>query len=107
LWPAFRPTSPRDVRTVKSAGLPQRLSGDVPGHAGNSDRISFGYRAKVQPPPISPRISYTSRSADAVALAAVGVADGELAVGIGVEADIPVHVNAQAATQLQARGLLQ
>ena len=55
----------------------------------------------------SPRISHTSGSADAVAFAAVGVADGELVVGIGVEADIGVHPHAQATAQLQARGLLQ
>ena len=51
--------------------------------------------------------SHTSGSADAVAPAAVGVADGELVVGIGVEADIGVHPHAHATAQLQAVGLLQ
>ena len=56
---------------------------------------------------ISPHKSHTSGSADAVAPAAVGVADGELVVGIGVEADIGVHPHAHATAQLQAVGLLQ
>ena len=55
----------------------------------------------------SPRISHPSGSADAVAPAAVGIADGELVVGVGVEADIGVHPHAQATAQLQAVGLLQ
>jgi hypothetical protein len=56
---------------------------------------------------LSPRISHTTGSADAVAPAAVGVADGELVVGIGVETDVGPHPDAQATAQLQARGLLQ
>jgi hypothetical protein len=50
----------------------------------------------------SPRISHAGGSADAVAPAAVAVADSELIVGIGVEAHIGTHPHAHAATQLQA-----
>ena len=56
---------------------------------------------------ISPRISHTSGSADTVAPAAVAVADRELVVGIGVEADIGIYPHAQATAQLQARCLFQ
>ena len=64
--------------------------------------LAFGEGRKS----ISPRISHTGGSADAVARAAVGVADSELVVGIGVEADVGVHPHAHATAQLQARGLL-
>jgi len=56
---------------------------------------------------VSPHKSHASGSADAVAFAAVGVADGELVVGIGVEADVGVHPHAHATAQLQAIGLLR
>ena len=79
--------------------------------AGLSDQI-YGRTgakcwAKFSRSPISPHKSHTSGAADAVAPAAVGVADGELVVGIGVEADIGVHLHAHASAQLQAVGLLQ
>ena len=56
---------------------------------------------------ISPHKSHTGGSADAVAPAAVGIADGELVVGISVEADVGVHPHAHATAQLQAVGPLQ
>ena len=98
---AFRRRTPKAIRLIgemKRERLTRRSSPTA------GDALPA---AKVQPRATSPRISHPSGSADAVALAAVGVADGELVVGIGVEADIPVHVHAQATTQLQARGLLQ
>ena len=56
---------------------------------------------------VSPHKSHTRGSADAVALAAVGVADRELVVGIGIEAYIGIHTHAHAPAQLQAVGLFQ
>ena len=54
---------------------------------------------------VSPHKPHTCGAADAVAPAAVGVADGELVVRIGVEADIGVHAHATA--QLQTVYLFQ
>ena len=55
-------------------------------------------------PSISPSVSYPSGSADAVAPATVGVADGELVVVIGVQADIGARLHGQAAAQLRLYG---
>jgi hypothetical protein len=63
----------------------------------DSPTLAFGESRK----PTSPRISYTNGSADAVPLTAVSVADGELIVGIGVEADMGFHPRAHATTQTQ------
>ena len=60
-----------------------------------------------EPQSPSPRIPDTSGAANAVTPAAVGVADGKLVVGIGVDADIGVHPYAHATAQLHALGLLQ
>jgi len=75
--------------------------------AGSLDLSQVFIGREISRQSISPRISHTSGAADAIASAAIGVANGELVVGIRVEANIGVHLHAYASAQLQAVGLLQ
>ena len=54
---------------------------------------------------VSPTISGAKRASNAVSLVVVGVADGELIVGIGVDRDVCVDPYRQAAAKLQHIGL--
>src|SRR5450755_2957532 len=62
----------------------------------NSEVVASHQRLPSKAASSSPRTSHTSGSANAVTLAAVGVADSELVVGIGVEANVGVHPHAHA-----------
>src|SRR5215472_13433707 len=63
-----------------------------------------GLRAATQTV-VSPSISGAKRASNAASLVVVGVADGELIVGVGVDRDVCVDPYRQAAAKLQHIGL--
>src|SRR6516162_5194703 len=67
--------------------------------------MANGARLRAATPTVvSPIISGAKRASNAVSLVAVGVGDGELIVGVGVDRDLCVDPYRQAAAKLQHGG---